>query len=171
MSGFVTHELALKVTGPDGAILWVGVGPLGMVYEVMMVSVAMVPGQVVVADPTNTIIPRMDYVAADTIPKQLLRGLQGTATVTLGATLGVAIDKCASDAAGIQIRVAGTGSIVAVETTVSPGTVGHYCNRATAGQVTPAATVTALIGCGVLAKVSNIAGGSGNKIGMLVSLF
>lgn len=170
MSGYITFEIPLKITAADGTIIWVGVGPLGMVYEVMMVSVAISAGQIVVADPTNSVVPRMDYTSSDTVPKQLLRGLQGTATTTLGVTLGVAIDKCASDASGVQIRVAGLGSIVAVETTAN-GTAGQYCVRAAAGQVTPAADRTALITCGHVVKIGSISGGSGNKLGMLVGAY
>lgn len=174
MSGFMTHETALKITGPDGTLLHIGIGPLGMVYEVMMVSQAVNAGQVICAQGANCVVPRMDYVAADVASgesaiKQKLVGVIGTAVVTLGPTLGVAIDKCASDAAGVQIRVAGKGSVVATESTAN-GTLGQYCLRAAAGQVTPAATIsTALIECGWVLKVGNLSGGSGTKIGMLVS--
>lgn len=167
MSSYITNELPMKITHVDGTTLYIGIGPLGFVYLVTMVSSAVNAGQVICAEGANCVIPRQDYTASDTIPKQHLRGVIGTATNTLGPTLGVAIEKCASNANGEVIRVAGAGSIVAVETTAN-GTLGQYCNRAAAGQVTPAGTVTPMIGAGFVAKIGSITGGTGNKLGMLV---
>ena len=169
MSGYMAHEILLRVTGPDGAVQWVGIGPLGVVYEVMIVSQAVAAGIVIVADPSTTIIPRPDYLATESAPKQLLRGLIGGVSTTQGATLGVSIDACASDAAGVQIRVAGVGSIVAVAATAN-GTAGQYCDRGAAGAVTPISTVTALIQVGYVAKVGNLSGGTGTKLGMKIGI-
>lgn len=169
----IATDFPMQITGPGGTSIWIGTGPLGMVYEVVMISQTVTAGQVICAQGANNIIHRPDYVAADIVAgttslKQRLAGVIGTATTTLGPTLGVALEPCTSTAAGAVIRVAGVGSVVAVQTTAN-GTLGQYCVRAAAGQVTPANTAAAMIGVGLVAKVGPLTGGGGvNHLGVLV---
>lgn len=164
MSGFIGRDYPFKVTTVDGTALYEGTCILGMVYDVIMVSQAISAGHVIKVDTTNTVIPRMDYTAANTIPNQVLKGAIGAAAT--GVHLGVAITPCGSNAAGEKILVAGPGSIAPVFRSATL-TVLNFAIAAATGQVSSNGTATAMQTVGQVINI-DITGGTGNMGSILV---
>lgn len=161
----VSYIKPLKITGPDGSVVYAHGNTIGHYYWAIA-SEAITQGMGVMLDPTNSIIPRLDYISTDTVPDEVTKVLKSTATTTAGVPFGVALTKAAS---GGVVLVAGNGSIVAVKADAG-GAVGNYLVGSVAvaaGTLLPQATAAAAITYGLQCKAS-ITGGTGTQVGILV---
>ena len=162
----VSYIKPLKITGPDGSVVYAHGNTIGHYYWAIA-SEAITQGMGVMLDPTNSIIPRLDYISTDTVPDEVTKVLKSTATTTAGVPFGVALTKAAS---GGVVLVAGNGSIVAVKVNAA-GNVGDYLMGSVAvaaGSLIANAAGTASLIYGNQCKGS-ITGGSGTQVGILVN--
>ena len=161
----VSYIKALKITGPDGSVVYAHGNTIGHYYWALA-SEAITQGMGVMLDPAG-IIPRLDYISTDTVPDEVTKVLKSTATTTAGVPFGVALTKAAS---GGVVLVAGNGSIVAVKVNAA-GNVGDFLMGSVvvaAGSLIANAVATASLVYGNQCKGS-ITGGSGTQVGILVN--
>lgn len=172
-------EVPLRVTGPDGTVLWQGSGILGVVYGAICRVAAITESNALMLDPATTLLQASNMLATG----NPLAGAGGALPNVLSAkpTTGAAVQGvlgCAlnSAAIGAQVVVAGPGSI-ALCTTATAGTLGHYAVPAAAGSTTQTAVGVAgpNQNVGRVVKIAGTSGGftdtgTATRIGIVVSV-
>lgn len=186
--GYTTRETQFQVIGPDGTVLWISAAKLGVMYDCVVAtgatpgSATVNPGDGVIVRTTteadNSIIAPWDLVSTG---PAIAEFLNVRASVTTGdkGYIGVSLDKAVITSAAnkyIPVKVAGTGSILGVNTIVPPASnaIGaQVIASATANKATSAATILQTDGTrlGVVLKTSSaVAGGMAStaQLGILV---
>lgn len=144
MIGSVALSQQMKITAPNGTVVWTGAAILGVTYYAETDGTSISPGEACGLDSADSIIPRFDHAASDEPPKVKLM----LTRVSVGTTqfLGVAIEnilQLASAALGdnaSNANVAGVGSILGIKSltaaSLSSNTIGACITRSTsAGSV------------------------------------
>jgi hypothetical protein len=136
-------ELPLRVTGPDGTILWQGVGSLGTVRSIKNTTTTdIADANHVILDNTATtgaVIVANDLaqsaIPATGMPLFVLGGARGSTTPP--SSLGFALGAIKAGTVGLTASV---GSICFASTASSTGTLGRFVLGAASGNVTDSAT-------------------------------
>ncbi len=138
----INYEVPLKVTGPDGTVLWQGSGAFGIVYTCKAVA-AITESNVVVIDPAAAIYQATNLGATATYGANVF-AVRPSNTTSYGAgVIGAALSTVAASTASAPtyVAVAGPGSIAMVTTASATGTIGRHLRlSATNGVVTDSIT-------------------------------
>ena len=136
MSGqSINLEVPVKITGPDGTVLFQGSGWFGRVHVAICKAVAITAGDATSLDPGTFIIQANNLASGATFGANALTARPCITTGNFDrGILGVALNTAAI---GDQVVIAGEGSITTVQVAGATGTIGHYAlPGATAGRVT-----------------------------------
>lgn len=156
----INMEIPLKVTGPDGTILWEGSGIFGLVRFVKNTDTSIITEALhIILDTANSV-----FVASNSLASSVNAGAAQVFAGKIGSTtppssLGFAI-------AGIPVGGLGpafaVGSICCAAVAGATGTIGHHCIGAASGLVTSAGgalAVSPVVSPGLVLKPSGVAGG------------
>lgn len=180
MIGSVALGQQMKITAPDGSVVWTGAAILGVTYYCETDGTTIQPGEACGSD-VDSVIPRFDHAASDEPPAVRLAALRTSVTTT--HFLGVAIETITQMATAAMANtgnanVAGVGSILGIKSltaaSLSSNTIGACITRsATAGSVDCGITGTAagfLDNKPLLGYVLKIAGTAATESGSLTAL-
>ena len=150
-------EIPLKVTGPDGTVLWEGSGIMGIPRVIKNTDTsAITEAMNVILDAANSILPASNLAATATPVAIVLAGKQGAAN---GANLGFATARIGVNELGV---LWGPGSICNALVAGATGPLNHHAIPGAAGVVTSAAAVGAnpVQAAGYVLKPSGTTGGA-----------
>jgi len=158
MQASSNFEYPLKVTAPDGTVLWQGTGIMGIprVIKNTEASSTITEAMNVILDAANAVLPASNLAATATPVAILLAGKIGAAN---GANLGFATAGIPAQAQGV---LWGPGSICNALVAGATGTLNHHAIPGASGVVTSAAAVGAnpVQAAGYVLKPSGTTGGA-----------